>query len=158
MAAGRRNTIIRVLIADESRVSCRSLKTSLEKSCKNVRIAGSAANQAELMKSLGDGAIDVALIGDGFMIGTETEGQTLRSIHRQFPQTKLVALLKQLDAASVVFAFRSGVRGVFDRSEKSQSLCKCIQAVHQGRIWAKSEDLQQVLAELTTFAHRKSYS
>jgi DNA-binding NarL/FixJ family response regulator len=158
MALARAKQVIRVLIADESRISCQSLKAFLQKSCKSARIAGSAVNQEELLKILGTDAIDVALIGDGFMGGAEIGGHTLRSIHHQFPQTKLVALLKRSDATSVVFAFGSGVRGIFDQSEKLPSLCKCIQAVHNGQIWANSQDIQHLIEDLTTLARRKSRS
>ena len=155
MAVGHRDEVVRVLVADESQPFSQSLKAYLQKSCKNVQVAGSAVNRTELLKILGTGAVDVALIGDGFMDGAETGGQTLRSIHRQFPQIKLVALLKESDAPSVVLAFRSGARGLFDRSESNQSLCNCIQAVHQGQIWASSKDLQHVTEELIAFPDRK---
>ena len=78
----------------------------------------------------------------------EGDHQTLRSIHREFPQTKLVALLKRSDAASVVSAFRGGVRGVFHRSETVEALSKCICAVHMGQIWANSQDLRYVIESL----------
>lgn len=158
MAVGRRSDVVWVLIAGESQPFSQSLETYLQKSCQNVRIAGSAVNQTELLKILSTDAIDVALIGDGFMDGAETGGPTLRSIHHQFPQIKLVALLKESYAASVVLAFRSGVRGIFDRSENNQSLCNCIQAVHQGQIWASSKDLQHVAEDLLALPDRKSRS
>jgi hypothetical protein len=38
----------------------------------------------------------------------------------------------------VVNAFRDGARGVFYRSHSLKSLSKCVQAVHQGQIWASN--------------------
>ena len=139
---------VRVLVADESRISCQSLKGSLERFSRKVRIAGCAANKVELANSLSTGAIDVTLVNDDFQEGYENERNVLRSIHREFPQTKLVALLRRSDSVSVVAAFRGGVRGVFHRSETVESLSKCIRAVHEGQVWANSQDLLYVIEAL----------
>ena len=139
---------IRVLVADESRISCQSLKGSLERFSRKLRIAGCAANRTELANSLSTGMIDVTLVNDDFREGYENERNVLRSIHREFPQTKLVALLKRSDAASVVAAFRGGVRGVFHRSETVEALSKCIRAVYEGQVWANSQDLLYVIEAL----------
>lgn len=139
---------VRVLVADESRISGQSLKGSLERFSRKVRIAGCAVNRIELANSLGTGTIDVTLVNGDFQEGYENERNVLRSIHREFPQTKLVALLKRSDAVSVVGAFRGGVRGVFHRSETVEALSKCICAVHQGQVWANSQDLLYVIEAL----------
>ena len=49
----------------------------------------------------------------------------------------------------VVNAFRDGARGVFYRSHSLKSLSKCIQAVHQGQIWASNEDLEHLMKALS---------
>ena len=139
---------IRVLIADESRISGQSLKDSLERVSRKIRIAGCAVNRAELANFLGNGDIDITLIGDDFQEGYENERNVLRSVHREFPHTKLVALLKRSDAVSVVAAFRGGVRGVFHRSETVEALSGCIRVVHGGQIWANSQDLVYVVEAL----------
>ena len=41
----------------------------------------------------------------------------------------------------VVDAFRAGAKGIFCKTEPIQALCKCIQAVHAGQIWANSDQL-----------------
>jgi DNA-binding NarL/FixJ family response regulator len=50
----------------------------------------------------------------------------------------------------VVSAFRDGACGIFYRSHSLKSLSKCIQAVHQGQIWASNEDLEHVISALST--------
>ena len=135
---------VRVLVADESRISCQSLKGSLERFSRRVRVTGCAANRAELESALNRGSIDVALIDDDFQSLYESDHQLLRSLHREYPQTKLIALLKRSDAATVVNAFRGGVRGVFHLSETVEALWKCIRVVQEGQIWANTSDLQYV--------------
>ena len=47
-------------------------------------------------------------------------------------------------------AFRSGVKGLFCFADYPfRLLCKCIQSVHQGQVWANSEQLQY-LVEIVT--------
>jgi DNA-binding NarL/FixJ family response regulator len=45
----------------------------------------------------------------------------------------------------VVEAFRCGAQGVFSRTESSKTLAKCISKVHQGQVWASSEELRYLL-------------
>jgi DNA-binding NarL/FixJ family response regulator len=139
---------VRVLVADESRISCQSLKDSLERVSRKVRVVAHAVNRKELTESLVSGIVDVALIHDDFREGYEEQENVLRSIHREFPAIKLIAILKRSDAASVVGAFRGGVRGVFHRSQTVESLSKCVRAVHEGQVWANSQDLQHVIGVL----------
>ena len=63
-------------------------------------------------------------------------------------QTRAVVLLDHPERALVVDAFRSGARGVFSRAESLNELCKCISSVHQGQIWANSDQLHFVLEAL----------
>ncbi len=47
-------------------------------------------------------------------------------------------------------AFRSGARGLFCFSQyPSRLLCKCIQSVHQGQVWANSEQMQYLVEALS---------
>src|SRR5881409_3294847 len=41
----------------------------------------------------------------------------------------------------IVQAFRAGARGIFSRHESVETLAKCIRSVHQGQIWANSQQL-----------------
>ena len=52
----------------------------------------------------------------------------------------------------MVGAFREGVRGVFDSSGTIDALCKCICAVHDGQIWANTEDLLNIIDSLSEAA------
>ena len=49
----------------------------------------------------------------------------------------------------VISAFRDGARGVFNRNHSLKSISKCIQAVHQGQIWASNEDLEHLIKALS---------
>ncbi len=36
-------------------------------------------------------------------------------------------------------------RGIFSKEERLETLCKCIRSVHEGQIWARSDDLDRAL-------------
>jgi DNA-binding NarL/FixJ family response regulator len=58
-------------------------------------------------------------------------------------------LLDAPDRNSVVEAFRAGARGVFCRTESLKSLSKCIRCVHDGQVWANSNELRFLLDALS---------
>jgi len=49
----------------------------------------------------------------------------------------------------VIDAFRCGAHGVVFRDEPLETLGKCIHAVHQGQVWANSEQLGYILEALS---------
>jgi DNA-binding NarL/FixJ family response regulator len=62
------------------------------------------------------------------------------------PEVSKVLLLDTYDRDLVVNAFRSGARGLFSFSEYPfRLLCKCLQTVHQGQVWANNSQFQYLL-------------
>jgi DNA-binding NarL/FixJ family response regulator len=49
----------------------------------------------------------------------------------------------------VLEAFSAGARGVLCHTDPFEVVCKCIQSVHAGQIWANSQELQWILRALT---------
>jgi DNA-binding NarL/FixJ family response regulator len=71
-----------------------------------------------------------------------------RQIRASHPQTRVVLLMDTSNPAAVVEAFRCGAQGIFSRTESSKTLAKCISSVHQGQVWANSEELSYLLNAL----------
>src|SRR5262249_38729332 len=69
-------------------------------------------------------------------------------IKATYPDISTVVLLDSPQRDLIVAAFRSGALGGFCRSDSFQALCKCIQCVHEGQVWANSAELQFVLEAL----------
>ena len=57
-------------------------------------------------------------------------------------------LLDSVERAMVIEAFRAGADGIISRDKSFEVLCKCIQAVHRGEVWASSEELRFVFSAL----------
>jgi DNA-binding NarL/FixJ family response regulator len=70
----------------------------------------------------------------------------LRRLHFSHAQIEKILLLDSYDRDAVVSAFRSGARGIFCFADYPfRMLCKCIQSVYEGQVWANSEQLQYLV-------------
>jgi DNA-binding NarL/FixJ family response regulator len=89
--------------------------------------------------------IDVVVISHNLDNQPGHGTQVLREMRALRPQIKGVILLDSSKPQDVLECFRAGARGIFSKQERLESLCKCIRAVHEGQIWARSDDLDQAL-------------
>ena len=141
--AGRR--VIDLLIADGSPMDCQLLKSALTRSRSPFKIVGCAVSKADIIRSMNSHPPEIALISESLQDGPFTGFGVLNELHHSFPKTSVVVLLKSASDDLIVDAFRAGARGVFCREEPVHALCKCINAVHQGQVWANSKQLRSVL-------------
>lgn len=140
-----RTSRVSVLIADDSRMSCQLLQNALSRTRFRFEIAACAVSRSEILSSLKNSRVDVALINQNLEDGPLSGAQFLSEMRESSPDTRIVILLKTATCDLVVDAFRGGARGVFCRTESFETLCKCIQSVHRGQIWANSDQLHFLL-------------
>jgi DNA-binding NarL/FixJ family response regulator len=67
--------------------------------------------------------------------------QVLRELRALHPDIRAIMLLDSSKRESILEAFRAGARGIFSRNESAETLRKCIRSVHQGQIWANSQQM-----------------
>ncbi len=148
LASPSRESKVSILIADDSRIGCQLLESALSRSRFRFEVAGCAVNRLEMLASLRTKRIDVALINQSLQDCQSVDFEFLSELRESFPQTRTVLLLKTSSCDLVVDAFRGGARGIFCRTESFEALCKCIQSVHKGQIWANSDQLHFLLEAL----------
>ncbi|MGA8875794.1 MAG: response regulator transcription factor [Candidatus Korobacteraceae bacterium] len=78
------------------------------------------------------------------------KGKLVRKLRHSNPSLRCILLLDQCSREQVVEAFRSGAMGVCGRDESCEVLCKCIDRVYRGQVWANSEQLHYILETLST--------
>jgi DNA-binding NarL/FixJ family response regulator len=139
--------VISVLVADENRMACQLLTSSLQRN-NNFRVVGCATSMTEVFAALKQEEAQVAVISANLQDGSLSGFQLLRELRATHPRTRTILLLDSSDRDLVVDAFRGGARGIFCRSQSFKMLCKCITCVHQGQIWANNGELQFVLEAL----------
>ena len=70
----------------------------------------------------------------------------MRQIHLSHPLTAKVLLVEAYDRELIISAFRSGARGIFCLTDSHfRLLCRCIQRVAEGQIWANTEQMNFLL-------------
>ena len=137
---------IRVLVADSTPISSQLLSEAVARHSE-IEVLGYGSDLAEISALAKHLNPDVLLISAQIEEDPELGLTMLQRFRIEQPTMKAVVLLNSRRPELIVRAFRSGASGVFYRSSLDM-LCKCIAAVHQGQIWANSEELGYVLAAL----------
>jgi two-component system nitrate/nitrite response regulator NarL len=138
--------VIRVLVADDTRLHTQLLADALRR---DDALEVISSDSQELVERADIQNIDVLLLsselnepGGGF--------EALRQIHASHPNVRAVMLLDSSKPESILQAFRAGARGVLSRQDSIETLSKCVRKVHQGQIWANSQQMGLVVEALAT--------
>jgi len=126
---------------------CQLLADALQRSGRYLAAAAHPSRVLALLeKSRQDaGRYNAILVSQSFSEEPTESARFVGQIHKLHPHLSIVVLLDSLDRTIVVEAFRAGARGVFCRSDSFEALCKCIRCVHEGQVWANSQELQFVV-------------
>jgi DNA-binding NarL/FixJ family response regulator len=139
---------ISVLVVTADNMTSELLKNSFARDRKGFTVHTLTGSSQKIIGELGAHKVDVALITEELQDGPDAGIKVLQKT-MDSQGTSAIMLLQNSKPERVVNAFRDGARGVFYRSHSLKSLSKCIQAVHQGQIWASTEDLEHLIKALT---------
>lgn len=138
----------KVIIFEASVMNCELFSRLLNHSPYGAKVLGYSQGVSRLGPDLAQAA-DVALISYNLEDGPGTGFMALRNMQRYKGSLRCVVLLERDDAALVVEAFQLGASGICKREDSCESLCKCIYQVHQGQVWAGTQQLHHLLRALT---------
>jgi len=139
---------LRVLAADSTAMSTQLLVEALARDAQ-FQMIESPSNVPALLGLVKREKPHVAVVSAQLGESGGSGPALVREIHAESAATRVVMLLDASERTSVIEAFRAGARGVFCRTEPFRLLGKCIQCVHQGQVWASSEELHFVLEALS---------
>jgi DNA-binding NarL/FixJ family response regulator len=140
---------VSVLIASPQAMTRELLKDALN-SHGSFCVTASAATAEEALQALQTTDPDVALISADLEDGSLGGLAVLRRFQECSEKLKTVVLLDSADRHLVVEAFRAGARGVFCPVRSNfKALCRCVEQVHAGQIWANSDQLSDVVKALS---------
>jgi DNA-binding NarL/FixJ family response regulator len=140
--------IVRILIADESRMNCQLMAAAFARSGYSFRTVDCAVDSAAVRAAIDTEEIDVAVISSSLKDGPASGFNVAREIRSERPKIDIVMLLDSDDEHVVTDAFHAGASGILSRDSSFEVLCKCIEAVSQGQVWASSKELRFALHEL----------
>jgi DNA-binding NarL/FixJ family response regulator len=133
-----------VVIADARRMDCQLLTHAIQRAT-HIRVIGCATSRAEIISAVRENQPDVALVSTRLQDGDSAGLLALQELRALQPQSRVIMLLDEDKAELVVEAFRQGARGIFCRTGASAELRKCLQAVHNGQIWANNSQLEHII-------------
>jgi DNA-binding NarL/FixJ family response regulator len=128
-------------------MSCELMSAALRRHPR-LSVVASAVDAAQLLKAYAVTKPDVCVISANLKDGPSSGIQVTRELHAAHEAARIVLLIDSPDRDQVVGAFRSGALGVFSRDESFSDLCKGIQKVHGGQIWANNEQLQYLVESI----------
>jgi DNA-binding NarL/FixJ family response regulator len=91
---------------------------------------------------------DVAVMSSNLEGDPKGGLKTVRVLRVAAPTTCPILLLDCSNQEEVIDAFSAGAKGVACQTDPLEVLCKCIQCVHAGQVWANSRQLQWIVKAL----------
>ncbi len=126
-------------------MSCQLLGAALRDCQHHFDVISYATNSREITEAVAQREPNIAVVSANLKDGPVASLRAVRDLRACHPEVRSIFLMEEEDPAVVVDAFRRGAKGVFLKTAPFDDLCKCIERVHQGQIWASSKDLQIVL-------------
>lgn len=146
---GHNGGSIHVIVADSTRMHSQLLAEALRRDGK-LEIVGSTSSSREFLQAAAGLPLDVAIISSNLDEKPLMGFETLRQFRAIRPKARVVMLLDSCNPEIVLEAFRSGAKGIFSKDGSLETLCKCVRCVHEGQVWANSQEMGFVLDALST--------
>ena len=144
MEANRRGQTT-ILISEPNKMYCDLLKKAFYVVRNKFQVVASASTTAEILSGIEETRPQVAIVSANLQDGPLTGIRLLPEIRRIHPETRTLVALEAPEPDLVIEAFRFGADGVFCRNSPFDRLCKSVEAVSQGQIWASNDELRYVL-------------
>jgi DNA-binding NarL/FixJ family response regulator len=134
-----------VLISEPNKMYCDLLKKAFYVVRSRFQVVASASTTAEILVGIEETRPHVAIVSANLQDGPLTGIRILPEIRRINSDTRTLVALEAPEPDLVIEAFRFGADGVFCRNSPFDLLCKSVEAVSQGQIWASNDELRYVL-------------
>jgi len=136
---------IAVLIADSNRMQAHLLTSALRRRS-DFRISTCKVDISSILQAVASSPAKVVVLSLNHSVNVADQMAAMRRVHFSHPAVAKVLLVESYDRELVVNAFRSGARGIFCiENTHFRLLCRCIQQVAGGQIWANTEQMSFLL-------------
>jgi len=136
---------IAVLIADSNRMQAHLLTSALRRRSE-FRISTCPVDIDSILQAVAFTPVKVVLLSLNHSVEMAAQMAAMRRVHLSHPAVAKILLVESYDRELVVNAFRSGARGVFCLADTHfRLLCRCIQRVAEGQVWANTEQMNFLL-------------
>jgi DNA-binding NarL/FixJ family response regulator len=136
---------IRVLLAGSSPMQLQLLTAALRRR-PEFAVSACSLDAEILLNTLATTNPTVLVLALAIQSQSWEDMALLRRLHISNPGVPKILLVESVDRNLVINAFRSGVRGLFCFGESPfRLLCKCIQVVQHGQIWATAQQIDYLI-------------
>ena len=135
------------VIVERSQMNSELMTAALRRSRCRKEVTGCTTDRTGIRSILNKKEASVALIG-ALKDGPGVAFDVTRELRASYPALSIIMLLDSMKRSAVVDAFRAGAVGILSRNEHFNVLCKSIQSIHQGQVWAGSKVLRFALEAL----------
>jgi DNA-binding NarL/FixJ family response regulator len=126
-------------------MGCQLMATALKRSRYKLTVIGSATDSAGIRDGLRQNETNVAIISARLRDGATAGFGVTREVRTSHPDTSVILMLDSIERLPVLEAVRAGAIGIFSREERFELLCKCVQVVSQGQVWAGNKELRFII-------------
>lgn len=139
---------VSIVIVDSMAITSELLTQAFSRQS-DFQISGCPKNLEELAVIISHESPDIALIKSSDKKGPFTPLVILDTIRSISPSTRSIVLSSDITRDDIVAYFHAQARGILaaDLTDFA-TLCKCIYSVHEGEIWASSEQLNYLIESL----------
>lgn len=137
---------IRVVLADDHRITLWGLQRLIDASRPRMEVAGTATCRRELLEHWALSEADVIVLD--LDLGGEDAAGVMAELQRR-SRSHVLILTGSDDAEQHRAAVLEGARGVLHKSESADTILQAIEKVHAGEVWLAPGLLGEVLGRLT---------
>ena len=148
-AEGSGEETIRVLVADDTRIHTQLLADALRRD-RYLEVISSPSHSRDLIEAASLHRFDVLVISSNLDEEPARGFEVLRELRATCADLRALMLLDSSKREAILQAFRSGARGIFSRHDSVETLCKCVRTVHQGQVWANSQQVSFAVEALAS--------
>src|SRR5713226_4403184 len=131
---------IRVLVVDDTRIHTQLLADALRRD-RQLEVVSPPTRTRDLVETVRAHKVSVVVLSSNLDDEPLRGFELLRQLRASDPGILAVILLDSSKREAVLQAFRAGAKGIFNRDDSMETLSKCIRSVHQGQIWANSQQV-----------------
>jgi DNA-binding NarL/FixJ family response regulator len=111
-----------------------------------IKVVSRATSTSKMLIGVANVGVDVVIISAKMPEGELSGLEAVREMRKHSPDVKAIVLFDSPERQTMVEAFRAGAKGVFCPARSSfEQLCRCVSQVNAGQIWARSDELNEVL-------------
>jgi DNA-binding NarL/FixJ family response regulator len=137
---GPAEQLIRVLVIDDTRIHTQLLAEVLQRD-RHLEVIAPPVRSRDLAETVKLRHVDVVVLSSNIDEEPLRGFELLRQLRMSHPNICAVMFLESSKREAVLRAFQAGARGIFSRHDPVESLPECIRSVHQGQIWANSQQV-----------------